>query len=188
MARERATDRRRPRRPERLAPRIRPARPVALRRRAADQQDVWVWPRGSHGGHEKARAGRGEPSSGPDRPQLAGGEPAGNSKHCTTSGQGSCDVPSRVLTPTATPQAAQVGAGPNISAKPANPTAVAEGRNVAEPGANGSFAAIGAEDRDGNSRAVSFCWLPVKERLDMSRSGSALRDIGRGHAESLLQL
>lgn len=50
------------------------------------------------------------------------------------------------------------------------------------------FRAIIAEDCNGNSHAVSFCWLPVKERPRMFRGASTLRDIGRDHEAPLPQL
>ena len=76
--------------------------------------------------------------------------------------------------PKATHQAAQVGAGSNIPAEPANPTTSANGRDVAERGANPKHRQLLhdsqmvpsprfiAEDRGGNSREDSFCLLRAR--------------------------
>jgi hypothetical protein len=72
----------------------------------------------------------------------------------------------------ATPRAAQVGAGSNIPADPANPTAPTDGRDVGEPpppkaiakigNVSGSFARSYAEDRDGNGREDAVCLLRTR--------------------------
>ena len=59
--------------------------------------------------------------------------------------------------PKVTPQAAQVGAGSNIPAKPGNPTADPGKRDVAQPRVNGSFPRTYGGDRGGNSRAPVLC-------------------------------
>jgi hypothetical protein len=65
--------------------------------------------------------------------------------------------------PKVPPTSRHVGPGSTIAADPANPTAVAEGRNRGEPVINGSFPATCAEDRARNGRALPFCLLRAEE-------------------------
>jgi len=107
-------------------------------------KDVWVWPRAQKKG---PAPGGGGPSSGPAMAEPIGGDRPSR-VHCS--------APAVEMHQVA-PQAAQVGAGSNIPALPAGPTTSAEGRDVREPGASGSFLNVSRCARGGNSRASVVC-------------------------------
>ena len=106
--------------------------------------DVWVWPRAAK---KKPVPSRGRPGDGPATTRPAGGNRPGEA-HSTKAGIG----PFKPSGVSVGPLAAHVGPRSKISANPATPATAAEGRDVAEPGANGSSLADHAGARGGNSR------------------------------------
>ena len=119
-------------------------------------KDVWVWPKAPVRLKKWPAPSGGGLGSGPNTSRLAGGEPAGNNSHYTESVQNTPALPP-VPAARVAPQAAQVGAGSNIPAKPDNPTANPGKRDVARPRVNGSFPRTYGGDRGGNSRAPVLC-------------------------------
>ena len=116
--------------------------------------DVWMWP---HAAKKRPVPGGGRPSDEPTSFRLAGGNQpvAPDCRPDATDVKAQPNAQGRAPT-------RQVGAGSNVPADPAGPTTPAEGRDVGEPGANGSSLADQAGARGGNSRRTDHSLFSEK--------------------------